>query len=99
MQRFHKKDITISKTRSVAVNKSLVPQATDKILQTVKKIGGQKSYTTSCLLFTADWDSSPSWAFSFSVIHPRVPLWFWQRLLIFEDLPLQLHKGLNKDTH
>jgi len=54
MQRLHKKDTSFSEIHSVAVNKCLVPQVTSKILQTVKKTGGQKSYTTSCLLFTAD---------------------------------------------
>lgn len=60
MQRLHKEETSFSEIRSVAVNKCLKPQATDKILQTVKKKGGQKLYTTSCLLFTADRDSSSS---------------------------------------
>lgn len=56
MPRRHKKDTSFFKLCLLAVSKCLVPQATDKVLQTVKKKkkGGQKSYTTSCLLLTAD---------------------------------------------
>lgn len=54
MQRLHKEDTSFSEMRLVAVTQCLKPQATDEMIQTVKKKGGQKSYTTSCLLFTAD---------------------------------------------